>query len=93
MVEGRLDFANKLGAGGLPFHGPWGVSISGNITSDPDSGLGNWSDDQIKTAITEGVRADGSKLMPPMPFDYYRNIDARDLDAIVAYLRSLPPLH
>jgi mono/diheme cytochrome c family protein len=93
MVEGRRDFAAKLGAGGFAFRGPWGVSVARNITPDPNSGLGHWSDEQIKTAITQGVRADGSKLMPPMPFDYYHNIDAQDLDAIVVYLRSLPPLH
>jgi hypothetical protein len=93
MIEGRSDFANNLGAGGLPFHGPWGVSVARNITSDPDSGLGNWSDEQIKSAITHGIRADGSKLLPPMPFGYYQNISAQDLDALVAYLRSLPAMH
>ncbi len=81
------DWRNQTGAGGLAFHGPWGISYSSNITP---AGLGNWSDAEIKTAIAQGQRSDGSRLMPPMPFGYYRNIAEADLDAIVAYLRSLP---
>lgn len=92
FVEGHPDFANQLGAGGFPFKGPWGVSVSRNITPAPKGGLGNWSDEQIKTAITRGERPDGSKLLPPMPFSYYQNISPADLDAIVAYLRSLKPI-
>lgn len=82
------DWRHQLGAGGLEFPGPWGISHSANITP---TNLGDWSDRQIERAITEGVRPDGGKLLPPMPFGYYRNISERDLDAIVAYLRSLPP--
>ncbi|MGF1629518.1 MAG: cytochrome C [Kiloniellaceae bacterium] len=81
------DWRNQLGAGGLQFKGPWGVSHSSNITP---AGLGDWSDKAIKAAITEGLRPDGTKLLPPMPFGYYRNISTADLDALVAYLRSLP---
>jgi mono/diheme cytochrome c family protein len=86
--QGIPDMKNMLGAGGLEFHGPWGVSIARNIT--PTS-LADWSDAQIKKAITEGVRPDGSRLMPPMGYSYYKNISEADLDAIVAYLRTLPP--
>jgi mono/diheme cytochrome c family protein len=89
---GRPDFENQLAAGGFPFHGPWGVSVSANITPHPESGIGKWSDAQIKRAITRGIRADGSRLMPPMGFAYYANINDRDLDAIIAYLRSLKPI-
>jgi mono/diheme cytochrome c family protein len=81
------DWRNQLGAGGFEFPGPWGVSHSANITP---TNLGDWSDGEIKRAITDGVRRDGSKLLPPMPFAYYKNITERDLEAIVAYLRSLP---
>ena len=62
------------------------MSISPNITP---VGIGNWSDDEIKTAITKGKRPDGSRLMPPMGISYYANINDRDLDAIVSYLRTL----
>ena len=85
------EFAGKLGVGGFEFPGPWGVSVSKNITSSKAKGLGSWSDDEIKRAITEGVGKDGSKLKPPMGFPYYATVSAGDLDAIVAYLRTVPP--
>jgi mono/diheme cytochrome c family protein len=85
--SGAPDMKNMLGAGGMQFHGPWGVSVARNITP---TNLGNWSDAEIKKAITDGVRPDGSRLMPPMGFYYYKNISEPDLDAIVAYLRKLP---
>jgi mono/diheme cytochrome c family protein len=85
---GAPDIENQLGVGGMAFHGPWGESYSANITP---TGLGNWNDSQIKTVITTGIRPDGSTLMPPMGIAYYRNMRESDLDALVAYLRSLPP--
>jgi len=92
LVEGEPDFAHRLGAGGNQFHGPWGISMSRNITPDPETGLGSWTDDQIKRAITQGISADGTPLMPPMGFPYYARLSPADLDALLAYLRSLPPL-
>jgi len=64
------------------------VSAAPNFTP---TGIGKKSDDEIKQIITTGTRSDGSKLMPPMGFIYYASLTAEDLDAIVAYLRSLPP--
>lgn len=87
--KGIPDFENMTGGGGLSFHGPWGVSHAPNITP---TGIGNWSDGDIKKAITDGVRPNGSKLMPPMAYAYYKGIRPADLDAIVAYLRTLKPL-
>jgi mono/diheme cytochrome c family protein len=87
-AQGVPDVENALGAGGMSIHGPWGISVAPNITP---TGLGSWTDDQIRTAITKGLRPDGARLKPPMAFGYYANIAADDLDAIVAYLRSLPP--
>jgi len=92
MVKGRRDFRNQLGAGGFAFHGPWGATFAANITPDPETGIGKWADRQIKVAITLGQRADGSKMFPPMGYHYYKNIHREDLDAIVAYLRSLKPI-
>ena len=88
--QGR-EFASKLGAGGSEFEGPWGVSVSRNITNSKTRGIGGWTDDEIKRAITQGVSKDGSMLKPPMSFRYYANVSATDLDAIVAYLRTVPP--
>jgi len=82
------DFENNLGGGGYEFHGPWGVSVAANITP---TGIGDKSDDAIKTMITAGLRPDGAKMLPPMGYPYYANMKPADLDAIVAYLRTLPP--
>ena len=84
------DFAARLGAGGFEFRGPWGVSVSRNITSSKEKGIGAWSDDEIKRAVTHGVSRDGSKLKPPMGYSYYATLTPDDLDAIVAYLRTVP---
>ena len=92
MVKGKFDFENQLGRGGQPFEGPWGVSIARNITPHKTDGLGSWSDAEIKRAITSGMRPDGTKLFPPMGYHYYKNISDADLNAIVAYMRTLKPL-
>lgn len=89
MVRGRLQH-DKIGAGGQRFPGPWGVVVSPNIT--PAGAVGGFTDRQIKNAITKGVRPDGSKYTGPMAFRYYANISEPDLDALVAYLRSLKPI-
>jgi mono/diheme cytochrome c family protein len=85
-----VDFKNSLGKGGREFPGPWGVSVSRNITSSKTKGLGNWSDAEIKRAITQGLHKDGTKLKPPMGFPYYAKMTDGDVDAVVAYLRTLP---
>jgi mono/diheme cytochrome c family protein len=87
--KGR-EFATKLGTGGFDFPGPWGVSTSRNITQSKTKGIGAWTDAEIKRAITTGVSKDGSKLKPPMGFHYYATMTGGDLDAIVAYLRTVP---
>ncbi|HZP71602.1 MAG TPA: c-type cytochrome [Pseudolabrys sp.] len=86
------EFATKLGAGGFEFPGPWGVSVSRNITSSKTKGIGAWTDDEIKRAITTGISRDGSKLKPPMGYHYYATLTRDDLDAIVAYLRTVPAI-
>lgn len=80
-----------LGQGGMHFPGPWGVSVAQNITSS-DDGLALYSDAEIKTMITEGKRPDGSQMLPPMPYGYFARMTPGDLDALVLYLRTLPPL-
>lgn len=83
--------AAQLGRGGQSFTGPWGVTVSRNITSHPTAGLGKWSDAEILSAITQGTHNDGSKLKPPMAFHLYANMSSQDLSAVVAYLRTVPP--
>lgn len=85
-----VDFGSSLGKGGREFPGPWGVSTSRNITSSKSKGIGDWTDAEIKRAITQGVRKDGTKLKPPMGFPYYAKMTGPDLDAVVAFVRTLP---
>jgi mono/diheme cytochrome c family protein len=89
--NGRHDFAENLGKGDQTFRGPWGESVSRNITSHKEKGIGSWSDAEIKRAITQGLRPDGTRLKPPMGFDWYARMHDEDLAAIVAYLRTVPP--
>jgi len=88
--KGR-EFETGYGAGGFDFPGPWGKSTSRNITSHKEKGIGAWGDAEIKRAITDGVSRDGSRLKPPMGFEFYKNMTSDDLDAVVAYLRTVPP--
>ncbi len=81
----------QVGAGGNPIKGPWGVSVSRNLTPH-ESGLKGWSDAEIARAIREGVRKDGSQLKPPMAYGWYKNIDDTDMKALITYLRALKPL-
>ena len=76
----------------------WGGRMYGNnlrnrITGSADFDLGTWTNAEIKRAITKAVSKDGRKLAPPMAFPYYAKMANNDLDAIVAYLRSLKPVH
>ena len=93
LVKGSPDLS-RLGAGGNVFTKPHGmelVAVAANISSHPEQGLGSWTDDEIKRAITEAISRDGRQLLPAMPFHWYANIADEDLDAMVAYLRSIPP--
>ena len=63
------------------------TAIAPNIT--PAGRVADWSDDELATAIREGVRPDGSIIGPPMPFQVYRRISDDDLSAVVAYLRTV----
>ena len=89
-VNHRRDW-NALGKGGEEFKGPWGVAVARNITSHREKGIGAWTDAEIKTAITQGKRRDGSPLKPPMGYGLYAKMTDADLDAMVAYLRTVPP--
>lgn len=91
LSGGRPDLENNLGGGGHVWQGPWGTSVASNITSHAD-GLAAYSDDEIARMVREGVRPDGSPMMPPMPYGMYANITDEDMAAMIAFLRTLPPL-
>ena len=88
LPTGQFDFANNLGAGGMEFAGPGGTVVSPNITPN---GLGKYTDEQLATLITHGTRPDGSVLPPPMPTYFLANLKPDDVQALILYLRQLPP--
>ena len=72
---------------------PWGTWTTGNLTSDKETGLGNWTDDEIKRVITKGTLRDGSRMLPfPMDWPSFSTMKESDVNAIVAYLRTVPPV-
>jgi mono/diheme cytochrome c family protein len=70
-----------------------GHVVAPNVTPDPATGAGAWTDDQFARAIREGIGHDGRALFPMMPYQDFRNMSDQDLASIVVYLRSLPPVH
>lgn len=72
--------------------GPWGVSFTANLTPDPDTGLGRWSEQDFVQTLRRGRHlGQGRPLLPPMPASYGQMTDD-DLRAVYAYLRTLPPI-
>jgi mono/diheme cytochrome c family protein len=75
------------------YAGPWGVSYAVNLTPDEQTGIGLWTEDVFVAAIRNGKHmGEGRPILPPMPWNYYRNMSDDDLKAIYAYLRSLPAI-
>ncbi len=72
-----------------PGFGKW---YSRNLTPDMETGLGGWTDGEIVRALREGLRKDGTPLFPVMPIDWYHGMADDDALAVVAYLRTLPPV-
>jgi mono/diheme cytochrome c family protein len=79
-------------AGGRAFRLPFGVLYSTNITVDPDTGIGRYTDRQFLAAVRNGLRRDGEALYPAMPFASYTYMTDADVLAVKAYLFSLPPV-
>ena len=90
-VQGRPDFT-RLGAGGNEFAAPnGGLIISANLTPGNPQGIAGWTNDQVKTAITDGTRPD-RPLVRLMAFDWYKNMSNQDLNDLIVFLRSLKPV-
>lgn len=80
-------------AGGNYLRSESGIAVwIPNITGDEETGIGSWTDDEIIRSIRDGVKRDGSFLFPAMPYGAYQHISDEDVRAIVAYLRSVPPV-
>jgi mono/diheme cytochrome c family protein len=73
--------------------GPWGVSFTANLTPDPETGLGKWTVRNFKDTIRSGRhQGRGREILPPMPIPMYRHMKDEDLEAVFAYLQSIPPV-
>jgi mono/diheme cytochrome c family protein len=89
---GAPDMTRTLSGSDMAWVGPWGAVYAANLTPDPETGLGKWTDEQIIAAIRTGNRPDGRQLAPIMPYMNFAQLTDEDAQAIVAYLRSLPPV-
>ena len=74
------------------FKGLPGTVVASNLTLDPETGLGKWTDGEKIRAIREGVDNTGRALFPMMPYPSYRNMSDEDVQSVVAYMNSLPPV-
>jgi mono/diheme cytochrome c family protein len=91
-LYGAPDTTRLLSGSELGWQGPWGVSYPRNLTPDPETGIGSWTEEQIMTAFRTGHRPDGSPLLPPMPWPMYAHLSDEDAAALAAYLKSIPPV-
>jgi mono/diheme cytochrome c family protein len=79
-------------AGGRAIETPFGNILAPNITPDPETGIGSWSDDAFDAAIRKGLRRNGSRLYPAMPYTAYTKMSREDVLAIRAYLNTVTPV-
>ena len=74
--------------------GPWGVSFTANLTPDENTGLGIWTKEMFIKALRTGRHMGASReILPPMPWFNYGKMTDADLEAVYAYLRSIPAIH
>ncbi|HEX3677634.1 MAG TPA: c-type cytochrome [Sphingomicrobium sp.] len=85
--------------GGRPFEGglglqtPFGIIYSANLTSDRDNGIGAWTPEQFFHALHDGIAPGGKRLYPALPYPHFTIVSRADTDAILAYLKTVPPVH
>jgi mono/diheme cytochrome c family protein len=96
-ADGKF-IADKPLSGGLTITSPAFTATAPNITPDRETGIGTWSDAEIKRALVDGMRPDhghlaGVPLAAVMPAGFYKALLPADLDAIVAYLHTVKPVH
>src|SRR5262249_17188220 len=89
----HTEKGKPVNSGGRKYDGPFGSVYSSNITPDRQAGIGGWTDEQIITAIRLGRRPNGERLIPVHPYPVFNGMAETDLRALVAYLRSVPPVN
>jgi mono/diheme cytochrome c family protein len=99
LVDAGDCEACHTAAGGAPFAGargirtPFGIIYSANITPDVKTGIGKWTEADFYRAMHKGIAHGGKNLYPAFPYTYFTRISRADVDAIYAYLRTLPPIY
>ena len=90
----HTDLENKgaFMAGGRAMRTPFGVVYSTNITPDPDTGIGAWTDDDFVNAMTKGIGPDGTHYFPAFPYTSFTRMQRQDILDMKAYLLSIPPV-
>ena len=91
-LYGAPDMNRMLSGSELGWTGPWGTSYPANLTPDPTTGLGNYTDDDIVTALRTGHKKSGAAILPPMPWPIYANLTDDDAYSVAAFLKSIPPV-
>ena len=91
-LAGKPDANRALAGSEIGFATPAGVVYPPNLTPDPDTGLGRWTEAEIVRAIRQGESRDGRVLVAVMPWPSYSVLRADDMRALIAFLRSVPPV-
>jgi mono/diheme cytochrome c family protein len=89
----HTEKGQPVNSGGRKYEGPFGTVYSSNITPDRQTGIGDWTDEQIITAIRLGRRPNGERLIPVHPYTVFNGMAGEDLKALVAFLRTVPPVN
>ncbi len=92
QAPGAQPKAGKKGAGAIFEEDGMGWLVAPNITPDPETGAGNWTNEQLARAIREGIGHDGRRLFPMMPYMNFKNLSDEDLASVIVYLRSIEPV-
>ncbi|TPW30461.1 cytochrome c [Pararhizobium mangrovi] len=83
----------KAYAGGYPVETPFGTIYGSNITPDPDTGIGKWSEAAFRRSMHEGLRRDGGHLYPAFPYTHFTKVSDADIKDIYAFLMTRPAVH
>lgn len=91
-IPSGISVARRLSGGVEVWDTPAYTVRGSNITPDRDTGIGTWREDDIKRLLTQGIRPDGVRVAPQMPYNFYRILTPRDLNAVTSYLKTIKPV-
>jgi mono/diheme cytochrome c family protein len=92
-LAGKPDMERPLAGSGIGFQIPGlGIFYPPNLTPDPETGLGKWSEADLIKAVRTGIRPDGRQLAPIMPYHSYSRLTDADAQALAGYLKSMKPV-